>query len=246
MNCVIVLRSEVRDEKRAVIAGPRAALLCAEHELSVGLTLTVAVRDGKIGRAFVEAIDEAEVRLQLTLDRDPPPRMRADLIVAVPRPQTTKKLIHIATTLGVERVHFIRTLNTVKSYLQSSTLEDASIESEVMKGLAQGVDSIAPRCEVHRSFERFAAEVLPEIAVRRATRVYADTHATRVISPELSGGGAGVALAIGPEAGWSDMERNAFAAAGFIGVGLGPRMLRVDTAAVVALAELDIVTRNPL
>lgn len=246
MNCLIVLPNEVREGGTAIISGERATLVRGEHELVAGITVTAAVRNGRIGRALVEGVNDDEVRLKLTLDREPPLRMEADLIVAVPRPQTTKKLIHLATTLGVERVHFIRTLNTVKSYLQSSALDEGGIEVEVMKGLAQGVDSVAPQFEVHRSFERFAADVLPEIALRRATRVFADTHSTDAISSQIRGAGDGVALAIGPEAGWSDKERSAFSAAGFHGVGLGPRMLRVDTATVVALAELGIVTRKPL
>jgi len=246
MNCLIVLPSEVREGSAAIISGERAARVRVEHELQAGITVTAAVRNGKLGRALVEAVSEDEVRLQLTLDREPPPRMAADLIVAVPRPQTTKKLIHIATTLGVERVHFIRTLHTVKSYLQSGVLEVGGIECEVMKGLAQGVDSIAPQFEVHRSFERFAAEVLPEIVRRRATRVYADTHASEPISAKMTGTGPGVVLAIGPEAGWSDQERGAFVKNGFFGVALGPRMLRVDIAALVALAELGMVTRGAI
>lgn len=244
MNCLIVLPSEVQGEDRARIVGPRVESVRAEHELTAGLTITAAVRNGRIGRAFVETVSADAISLRLNLDRDPPLRMSAELIVAVPRPQTVKKIVQLATTLGLERVHFVRTVNTVKSYLQSGALGGDGIDTEVMKGLAQGVDSVAPQFEVHRSFERFQAEVLPEIRGRRATCVFADTLATRRISTEIAGLGEGVALAIGPEAGWSDTERAALVGAGFQGVGLGPRMLRVDTAALVALAELGVIARK--
>jgi RsmE family RNA methyltransferase len=44
-----------------------------------------------------------------------------------------------------------------------------------------------------------------------------------------------VVLAIGPERGWSDRERQLFAAAGFTRLSLGPRALRTETACTAAL-----------
>ena len=45
-------------------------------------------------------------------------------------------------------------------------------------------------------------------------------------------------LLVGPEGGWEEAERSAAAAAGFPSVGLGPTVLRTETAAVVAGALL--------
>jgi 16S rRNA (uracil1498-N3)-methyltransferase len=47
------------------------------------------------------------------------------------------------------------------------------------------------------------------------------------------------ALAVGPEAGFDADEEAAFAAAGFVPVKLGPRVLRTETAALAALAALS-------
>jgi 16S rRNA (uracil1498-N3)-methyltransferase len=48
-----------------------------------------------------------------------------------------------------------------------------------------------------------------------------------------------VALLIGPEGGLDDTELEAAAAAGFAPVRLGPRVLRTETAGIVALAVLQ-------
>lgn len=45
-------------------------------------------------------------------------------------------------------------------------------------------------------------------------------------------------IAIGPEGGWTDTEIQAFQDAGFIGVSLGQRVLRSETAAMAAMAAL--------
>ena len=49
-----------------------------------------------------------------------------------------------------------------------------------------------------------------------------------------------VVLAVGPEGGFSEQERAALRQFGFIGVKLGPRVLRTETAALAALAAIQI------
>jgi 16S rRNA (uracil1498-N3)-methyltransferase len=48
-----------------------------------------------------------------------------------------------------------------------------------------------------------------------------------------------VEIAIGPEGGFAEDELEAFGLAGFIGVRLGPRILRTETAAIAALTWLQ-------
>jgi len=68
-----------------------------------------------------------------------------------------------------------------------------------------------------------------------------DASTSRVLAP---GGGAlapdpsasSIALLVGPEGGWSTTELSQLSDLGVANVGLGPRVLRVETAAVVAAA----------
>jgi 16S rRNA (uracil1498-N3)-methyltransferase len=46
-------------------------------------------------------------------------------------------------------------------------------------------------------------------------------------------------LAVGPEGGWAPSDREQLRAAGFIGLRLGPRVLRTETAGLAALAALQ-------
>jgi RsmE family RNA methyltransferase len=215
-----------------------------EHDLKPGISIVAAVRGGRLGRFTVRSVSESEICGELSLDHEPPPRVGAELIVAVPRPQTVKKIIHLAVTFGIERLHFVRSLNTVKSYLQSNALTPESIDAEVLRGLAQAVDSCAPSIEVHRSFENFSVNELPQIVGRCGACAFADTLAAPRIGASIFPSGSRFALAIGPESGWSDFERNTFLGAGFRAVSLGVRMLRVEVAAAIGLAELGVVVRE--
>jgi 16S rRNA (uracil1498-N3)-methyltransferase len=57
------------------------------------------------------------------------------------------------------------------------------------------------------------------------------------------GYGDAVALAVGPEGGWTSEERNAFVAAGWAGVSLGASILRTETAVCAALAVISQAVR---
>jgi 16S rRNA (uracil1498-N3)-methyltransferase len=48
-----------------------------------------------------------------------------------------------------------------------------------------------------------------------------------------------VALAVGPEGGWTDDELIAARGAGFLGASLGQLILRTETAVIAALATLN-------
>ena len=48
-----------------------------------------------------------------------------------------------------------------------------------------------------------------------------------------------VYLAIGPEGGWSPLDREQLRAAGFQGLRLGPRILRTESAGLAAIAALQ-------
>jgi 16S rRNA (uracil1498-N3)-methyltransferase len=60
-------------------------------------------------------------------------------------------------------------------------------------------------------------------------------------TPATIGRGPGqpIVLLVGPEGGWSEIERKLADLAGFAGLALGPRVLRTETAGVAALALLQ-------
>jgi 16S rRNA (uracil1498-N3)-methyltransferase len=46
-------------------------------------------------------------------------------------------------------------------------------------------------------------------------------------------------LAVGPEGGWSPRDRALLVGAGFVGLRLGPRVLRTETAGMAAITALQ-------
>ena len=78
-----------------------------------------------------------------------------------------------------------------------------------------------------------------------AVRLIADLEATATIPAALAGAApllGGIALYVGPEGGWSPAEREALLAGSARAITLGPRWLRVETAAIVGLAQVLAAT----
>jgi 16S rRNA (uracil1498-N3)-methyltransferase len=74
------------------------------------------------------------------------------------------------------------------------------------------------------------------VAVTSDVRVVlAESEDERMLRDVITGGGS-VALAIGPEGGWTSDELTAFEKAGWISVSLGSTILRAETAVVAAIA----------
>jgi 16S rRNA (uracil1498-N3)-methyltransferase len=70
-----------------------------------------------------------------------------------------------------------------------------------------------------------------------ATRLLLDPAASQPLPSAIAD--AACALAIGPEGGWSPRDIATLEAAGFVGVRLGPRVLRTETAGIAAIAALQ-------
>ncbi len=73
-----------------------------------------------------------------------------------------------------------------------------------------------------------------------ACRLFLDPRADRTL-PDLARPSGAVALAIGPEGGFSERERSRVSEHDFTGVRLGPRVLRTETAALTALAAVQVL-----
>jgi RsmE family RNA methyltransferase len=201
---------------------------------SVGDTLAVGRIDGPIGRGTILAIDGEWLELEVTLERDPPPPLPLTLALALPRPPSLRKVLQQATALGVKRFVLFSSARVEKSYWQSTGLADAALREQLLLGLEQAGDTMLPVIERARRFRPFVEDALPELAGGAPILVAhpgasasapAESHAARV-------------LVVGPEGGLLEHELERLDAAGARRIGLGPRILRVETAVVALVARL--------
>ena len=165
------------------------------------------------------------------LNRSPQP-FPVIILVGTPRPPTARRLLKDLTTLGVSEIHFTSTSLGEKSYLQSSLWTKGEYRENLIEGAQQGETTLLPQVHTHQSLFK-AIAILPAGGLRIAAEL--PKHGHKVLDwpphPPLP-----VILALGPERGWIEKERQLLADAGFFTLNLGPRNLRTETAALTATA----------
>lgn len=241
MNIILLEPDELDSEGLAVLRDRRFEHIRGVLAPQRGDRLRVGLINGRRGEAVVEGLDEAEVRLSCRFDQEPPPPPLVDLILAMPRPQTLKKVLFEGTSLGVRRFILIRARRTDPSYLQTRVLRDGNEQRLLREGLEQSGDTRLPQISVHRVFRRLIEDELAELCPSGALSLVAHPGVGARPMASLRPGDGPVVLAIGPEGGWIPFELDLLTAAGFQAVDMGPRILRVETAAIAAIAQLGVL-----
>jgi RsmE family RNA methyltransferase len=217
----------------------------AEHLLQVlrvvpGDTVRVGVIRGKLGNGRVLAIEGGEVRLAVTIERQPICDLQVELILALPRPIMLQRILKQATVLGVRRFHLIRSRRVEKSFFHSPVLAPEKIRSILVDGMEQAMDTWLPEVTIHHQFKPFIEDVLPTLS-GQGLIAHPDGAGTLAGSPVSGDASQRLLLAVGPEGGWSDHELQSFTERGFYGFTMGRRILHVDTAVVSLLAQLQLL-----
>jgi len=245
MNSLIIFPEEFISPSHAVLRGARGRHVLETHALKVGVTVAGARLGGRRGHVHVERVSGDEVVLNTELEIEPLPLLPYELIVAVPRPQTVKKIAQLAAMVGVQRVHFVRSANSQKSYLHSSTLLPDALQGEMVKGLEQSGASLLPQICIHPRFRPFVEDYLCRLeGLTQALKIVATPDAAQGLGG-LRGGREDVLqtvfAAVGPERGWNPYEMERFNQLGFLCVSLGERILRVECAVTWLVAQLSLL-----
>jgi RsmE family RNA methyltransferase len=208
---------------------PRAEHLLTILRRQVGDTFDAGIVDGPRGRATLTAADPRELRFAFLATDEPPPLDALHLLLALPRPQTARKILSEAAALGVASLRFFNAERGEPGYATSTLWKTMEWRRHLCEGAAQAFDTRLPA--VHHA---------PDLA--GAVSALADGEHIALDNYEASarlgplGGCRPLTLAFGPERGWSAAERTLLRGAGFALAHLGPRVLRTETAVVAALA----------
>jgi len=155
---------------------------------------------------------------------------------ALPKGDRQKWLVEKLVELGASRLIPLVTQRTVAKPLPQALarLERSVVESSKQCGRNQ-LMKIASPLAVPELIEQTSPETLRIVA--HPEPVKGEKSMDELLnSPPATG----IVLTIGPEGGWTDEEIGQFAAAQWQVVGLGPRVLRMETAAIALVARCVI------
>ncbi|MBN1669631.1 MAG: 16S rRNA (uracil(1498)-N(3))-methyltransferase [Kiritimatiellae bacterium] len=233
MNRMLIERHEVSPDGTARIDGPRARHIREILRAGPGCEIRVGLVDGPKGRATLLRADDERVELACRFEDAVPTAVPVDVILALPRPKVMRRLWAPLAAIGVGRIFLTNAEKVERQYFDTHWLTESVYRRELILGLEQAGDTRLPAVRICRRLKPFVEDELDALFPSHL-RLLAHPGPAPTDFSALSRPGP-VALAVGPEGGWTAYEQDLFLAHGFHPVSLGPRTLRVDSACIALL-----------
>ena len=186
-----------------------------------------SARVARMGRSDVE------VDVQEHLAREAEAAREVTLALAMPTNERMDFVIEKCTELGVARVvPLISTRSVLRLDGPRAQRKQAHWQAIAVAACEQSGRNRVPRIEAVDRLASFA----PSVA-KASTRIVLSTGAPAAALATLlaTQGDAPVTLLVGPEGGFTPEEERCLREAGWLAASLGPRVLRADTAALLAV-----------
>jgi RsmE family RNA methyltransferase len=226
MNLLLLLPEDHLENGLYRIAGRRFTHIQTFLEPVQGNTLRAGLLNGPLGSATIERLGETSLIVNFQATHQPPAPTDIILLLALPRPKMLKRILADIATLGVKQIILLNSYKVEKSYWKTPELHADLLQEKLLLGLEQAGDTQLPTLQLEPRFKPFVEDQLPGlVANRRCLLAHPGNHPPLPCALNES-----LALAIGPEGGWTDYECQQLMAAGFQRHSFGSRILRVETA----------------
>ena len=229
MNIILFEKSEL--DAPFPISDPRIVHLLDVLRRQPGDETDVGLINGPRGKAVLRSASEDQVVLEFSWKEEPEALLPIDMIVGLSRPQTSRKILQEATSLGVRRIHFVATDRGERSYAMSKLWTTEEWRQCVQTGVEQAFSTRFPEVCTDLTLAE-SIEALQEVR----GRICLDNYEAALSLREAADEHEALVLAVGSERGWSAKERDLFRHNGFTLAHLGERPLRTETAAIAAIS----------
>jgi len=206
-----------------------------------GDTFEAGILGGMCGTGKIEKISfDGSVFVTFEESAPPLPRLRLRMAVAFVRPIQMRRIFRELSNIGISAIDIIGTDLGEKSYRDSKLLINGGSHAALVEGAVQARDTHIPALALFDSMDKWLekrpwesdnaqamfARIPLLLAMDNVRAEGSLFHLTQSSRPAV--------LAIGPERGWSDRERELFDKSGFLRLSMGKRALRTETACVAA------------
>ncbi len=231
MNIILAEANEINNGM-GVFNDARAQHLRTYLHATPGSTFRLGVINGATGIATVtNCAENGTISFTVNLSEAPLPPWY-DLILALPRPRSFKRILFQSAAMGVRNIYVVGAKKVEKSYFSMHLLREEEYRPVLIEGLMQGKTTALPNIIICQKL-RDLWDLLPE---DNGLRFIANPAQSQ---PKLTHATGLPIIAIGPDGGWTDAETEAFAQHNFHPITLGPRPLRTDTAAIALPAVIQ-------
>lgn len=197
------------------------------------------------GRVAEIAKDKILIDFDTTTCENAPAKMPLTLFIAMQRPNTLKKVIHCAVTMGVSEICFFGSYKVEKSYWQSSVLQEKNLQFELDLAMEQCKDPFEPKMTFCRYFKSFTEDILTPFAAENPVFIaHPAGSANNVFEVMRNNSARRCGLVVGPEGGFTDYEVSRLEEMGLNLLSLGDRVLRTEFALAALLEIFNLHYQN--
>jgi 16S rRNA (uracil1498-N3)-methyltransferase len=228
------------DEATATIVGAQAEHMVRVLRAQTGMEADV-VAGGHVFHAEVAAVSPHEVRFNLIAEIATDPALPVTLVLSIFKFDHMEWALEKATELGVAAIAPVVAQRTEKHLALA-----AANRVERWRRIVLEASQQSRRCDVPAVFDPVSLALRVRSASNAARIVMAEQERTttlRHVMEEVTETAESempmLEVAVGPEGGWAPAEEALFDANGWRAASLGPRILRVETAAIAALAVVS-------
>jgi 16S rRNA (uracil1498-N3)-methyltransferase len=222
----------------ASLTGDQAAHLARVLRAEPGQIFDV-VANGFLHRAEITSVSDSEVVFTLHEELEADAALPVHLLLAVFKFDHLEWGIEKATELGAARITPVLARRTEKHLSQAAAKRVERWRRIVREAAQQSRRSDVPTVDDPQTLRAALQSVSSQTKLLLAETEQENslTAALQEASQQVSESASqSIALAIGPEGGWTADEMQLFTEHGWKHVTLGPRILRAETAAIAGLA----------
>ncbi len=214
------------------------------RRVRIGEHMEILNGRGAVLSCAVKAIDGRNLELDLLkLDEVAPPVVRTHLLVAVPKGKAFPNLLHKAVELGVAE---ITPLISENAELNVDRADDKAgrWESVLVEAVKQSGNPWLPRLNPPCSLESWLQNKTGQGGLSLCAALQPDARPLLDVLEDACPKSGVIEILIGPEGDFSQQEYSLMKAAGCRFVSLGPLVLKVETAASLAVGCVALFRRK--
>jgi 16S rRNA (uracil1498-N3)-methyltransferase len=221
-----------------VLTGPEAHHLATVCRLRPGSPVCLFNGDGRDYRGQVLAVEKRSVTIEIeqviTVERELP--FQLEMAAPLPRGDRAQFLVEKLTEIGVAR---FQPLSTARSVVEPRETKLEKLQRHVIEACKQCGRNVLMEVLSLRDWENYCAGFWEEYWTGFVPPLRVLAHPQPLPAPGFANlpelvppGCPRILAAVGPEGGFTEDEVRQARGCGWIVVDLGPRILRVETAAI--------------
>lgn len=225
------------DEATASLSGTQAEHLIRVLRAQAGMEFDI-VAGGRVWHAVIAGITGDNVRFNLVAEVEAEPALPVTLLLSIFKFDRMEWAIEKVTELGADRI-----VPVIARRSEKHLVHAAAARAERWRRIALEASKQARRSDVLQVADPLPLKEALQQQDTAMRLVLAEQERSTTLHDAVSGALAGVGdeipairMAVGPEGGWTPEEAALFDAENWKTVSLGPRILRVETAAISAVA----------